>query len=142
MGICDGDGDSDGVADHLDTCPRLPNNDQADHDGVGDLCPADFDPDQADHNCNGLGDACEPIDTSPPIDTSGGSETALEDTYVPPQDTQATGLPHDSDVPLETDDCGLDTQPKPGCACNQRGTQPAAWMLLLLWARRRRRNER
>jgi hypothetical protein len=83
---CRGDADEDGVQDGCDTCPAVPNPDQADTDGDGvgdacdncsttvnrdqadsdgdgvgdvcDTCPAVPNPDQADSNGDGIGDAC------------------------------------------------------------------------------------
>ena len=68
------DSDGDGVPDCFDACPNDPNKlepglcgcgtPDVDSDGDGwldcfDNCPNDFNPDQADADGNGLGDACE-----------------------------------------------------------------------------------
>ncbi len=75
------DADGDGVADDIDNCPFNSNADQADadSDGIGNACDADYvadadgdgvndefdncpalsNPDQIDDNGNGIGDACE-----------------------------------------------------------------------------------
>ncbi|MCZ6794731.1 MAG: thrombospondin type 3 repeat-containing protein [Planctomycetota bacterium] len=55
--------DGDTIPDHLDNCPRLTNEDQADGDGDGvgddcDNCPATENPDQSDRDGDGTGDAC------------------------------------------------------------------------------------
>lgn len=60
------DTDTDGVMDPWDTCPDLPDPDQADfdHDHVGDLCdncPGLYNADQADSDGDGIGDVCDPI---------------------------------------------------------------------------------
>ncbi|MCB9855776.1 MAG: hypothetical protein H6818_08810 [Phycisphaerales bacterium] len=76
-GATDDDSDDDGVPDCFDDCPDDPNKiasgfcgcgtadrlDDADDDGVIDCldnCPAVANPDQADSDGNGVGDACEP----------------------------------------------------------------------------------
>ncbi len=62
---CEGDRDNDGVIDDDDVCPDDPDND-TDSDGIcGDVdnCPSVDNPDQADGNGNGIGDACD--STSP-----------------------------------------------------------------------------
>lgn len=61
-GICDnvGDNDNDGIVDQDDNCPFDPFND-VDKDGVcgdADNCPSVANPDQADTNNDGTGDAC------------------------------------------------------------------------------------
>jgi hypothetical protein len=76
-GVADDDTDGDGVPDCNDNCPNDPNKldpgfcgcgtpdslDDADDDGVIDCldnCPDTANPDQADSDGNGVGDACEP----------------------------------------------------------------------------------
>jgi subtilisin family serine protease len=59
------DRDGDGIPDHLDNCPDVPNPDQADTDGDGvgdacDNCPTVPNPDQTDTDGDGVGDACDP----------------------------------------------------------------------------------
>ncbi|WP_437722267.1 kelch repeat-containing protein [Sorangium sp. So ce861] len=81
-GVCTRDSDDDGVADHEDNCPEVPNTSQANTDGglsagdpLGDACDDDDDadghgdaadncplvanPNQADANGDGIGDACD-----------------------------------------------------------------------------------
>jgi uncharacterized repeat protein (TIGR01451 family) len=58
------DFDGDGLYDHDDNCPALPNAGQADgeSDGVGDVCdncPTDWNPIQEDADGDGAGDACD-----------------------------------------------------------------------------------
>jgi parallel beta-helix repeat protein len=58
------DADGDGVCGDVDTCPGDPEND-ADGDGVcrgADNCPDTANPDQADNEGDGIGDACDPDD--------------------------------------------------------------------------------
>lgn len=60
------DTDNDGIADSVDNCRLLANNDQldGDNDDVGDVCdncPATANPLQEDANANGTGDACEAV---------------------------------------------------------------------------------
>jgi len=57
------DADGDGTCGDVDACPLDPAND-ADADGLcadADNCPAVANPDQADANGNGAGDACDPL---------------------------------------------------------------------------------
>jgi hypothetical protein len=74
-----GDIDGDGVPDHLDTCPEIPDPGQADRDGDGvgdtcndafdadgdewsdqlDNCPLDANPDQSNRDGDGAGDVCD-----------------------------------------------------------------------------------
>jgi len=73
-GVADTDSDGDGTADCIDLCPADPAkidpgvcgcgvaDTDSDGDGVADCvdnCPATFNPDQADSNGNGVGDACD-----------------------------------------------------------------------------------
>jgi hypothetical protein len=75
-GFDDGvDVDADGIPDGCDACPLDPLND-TDSDGVcGDVdnCPSIANPDQADTNGNGVGDACdaEPPAAVPTLPPSG-----------------------------------------------------------------------
>jgi len=58
----DNDADGDGICGDVDNCPNDPDND-ADGDGIcGDVdnCPNAYNPDQADADGDGTGDACEP----------------------------------------------------------------------------------
>jgi amidase len=91
------DTDGDGTIDECDTCPELANPDQADadHDGVGDLCSDDDDGDlilDVDDNCplifnrlqwdtdeDSLGDMCDPTPAGD-VDTDGdGVVDSLDD---------------------------------------------------------------
>ncbi len=87
--VCDTDDDGDGILDANDSCPLIKGNSttppgclDGDKDGLADKvdnCPDDANPDQADSDGDGLGDACqrgilvesdgstdEPIDDSQP----------------------------------------------------------------------------
>ncbi|MEZ5506847.1 MAG: thrombospondin type 3 repeat-containing protein [Gammaproteobacteria bacterium] len=64
--FCDTDIDGDGIENGSDTCPmdatNTCNGSDADGDGVNDdtdNCPSVYNPDQADSNGNGVGDACD-----------------------------------------------------------------------------------
>ncbi len=76
-GVADDDSDGDGVPDCEDNCPDDPGkleggicgcgvaDDDSDGDGVPDCednCPYDPNPDQADSDGNGIGDACEAVE--------------------------------------------------------------------------------
>jgi len=65
-GILD-DGDGSGMQDNPCTCGNATNCD--------DNCPYDYNPDQADWNCDGLGDVCDPWNPPPGEAMSGGGET-------------------------------------------------------------------
>lgn len=62
---CSGtDGDGDGIADSCDSCPAIPNADQADSDGDGvadacDNCADVANPGQSDVDGDGVGDVCD-----------------------------------------------------------------------------------
>jgi len=64
--LCETDADADGRIDDCDSCPNDPLND-IDGDNLCanfDNCPSDFNPDQADGDNDGIGDACRgPIPT-------------------------------------------------------------------------------
>jgi hypothetical protein len=67
-GVADTDTDGDGIANCVDSCPLDAAND-VDHDGICgnvDNCPFTFNPDQADSDHNGIGDACQSF-TGPPV---------------------------------------------------------------------------
>lgn len=61
--LCDADIDGDGVLNVADACPRDPSGSvDSDNDRVcdgSDDCPHNADPDQADCDADGLGDACD-----------------------------------------------------------------------------------
>ena len=92
IGACTDDGDA--IADPIDNCPTVPNQDQLDTngDGVGDACeacvgigdadsdgvcdptdncPTIFNPTQADFDGDGIGDACESGAILADVDLSG-----------------------------------------------------------------------
>jgi len=144
------DGDSDGHFDSEDNCPELAN------------------PDQADGDMDGLGDACEAIGgSSSGGDVSsgevGGSSSAGEGTGATAGDGSGTGgatgtggddtsaptgggpggVDVTGGVDTGTDTGGQDTASgvdDGGCGCRGAGPSAGAWLLLLgLGARRRRR---
>jgi N-acetylneuraminic acid mutarotase len=106
-GLDQADGDGDGAADVIDTCPRTPNPDQADvdgdgvgdacdnapgvpnpdqfdvdGDGVGDVadnCPLTFNPDQVDVDGDGVGDACDNCPSAPNADQADADQDGIGD---------------------------------------------------------------
>jgi len=69
----DFDHDQDGIPSGRDSCPTIPNSEQADtdNDGVGDacdLCPAIFAREHFDYDGDGIGDACDTVIGSTPLD--------------------------------------------------------------------------
>ena len=71
-----GDIDADGLANYLD-----PDDDGDGMHDLSDNCPLDANPDQADANSNGLGDACEAIALLSPADGATGLDTTLTFTW-------------------------------------------------------------
>lgn len=72
--ICDADMDGDQVANALDNCPRVANNEQFDRDGDlrgddCDNCPELANRDQLDSNKNGFGDVCDLRGVPAPVDS-------------------------------------------------------------------------
>ena len=66
--VCDPDNDNDGISNVSDNCPFVDNpgqEDVLDGDGVGDICdncPNDANSNQADWDCDDIGDVCEDSD--------------------------------------------------------------------------------
>ena len=78
-GVISGETDDDDDGRQCDIRPLDPDND-ADNDGTcGDVdnCPDISNPDQADQNNNGIGDACEQIIDVPALSGFGGFVMAL-----------------------------------------------------------------
>ena len=129
------DGDGDGHFDSEDNCPELAN------------------PDQADADMNGLGDACEALESGSGGESSDGS-SAGEATGVTGGGT-GTGGGEDSGAPTgggttggagaESGTGGLDGTGGPddsGCGCRGTDAPAGAWWLLLALGGRRRRAAR
>ena len=96
----DGDSDNDGVSDDLDNCPNVANPDQADADGdgVGDACEADRDGDGVSDD----DDNCPLVPNDDQLDTDGDG---LGDACDQANDGDGDGV--DDDV----DNCPLDPNP-------------------------------
>jgi cysteine-rich repeat protein len=100
-GVCDaddicegndasGDSDADGICNDLDQCPSDPINDE-DEDGFchnDDNCPMDSNPDQADTDGDGTGDAC---------DNDNDNDGILDDTDNCPLDSNPDQADSDGD---------------------------------------------
>lgn len=131
MSNAQGDKDGDGIGDACEASPKcaeIPNNGpdgmkDADSDGLPDVCdncPNVANPDQADANKNGVGDACEvtkpPVDPdpkTPPVDPKNPNDPVPVDTYNDPRCKNPTGkdLGTDKDCDGIIDVCDHQTYP-------------------------------
>jgi hypothetical protein len=105
------DSDADGVADPSDNCPNTSNPNQAnfDGDGLGDACDGDDDND-------GLGDAADPNDADTDSDDDGVTDGAEDDqdTFPDDPDSDDDGFDDSEDQCPAVPESGVDIDPE-GC---------------------------
>lgn len=114
-GSRDDDLDGDRIPDDLDNCKDVPNPDQSDHDhnGIGDRCDGCASPDPTDSDGDGIPDACDGCDNTQPDDNGDGVPDACEQIQdgdggldpCPGCSTCAIGPRHDEDHDLTPDGC-------------------------------------
>jgi cysteine-rich repeat protein len=152
--VCDDDDDGDGLVDAVDACPLLAGAEgcagDADGDGVGDdddVCADVADPDQADTDDDGLGDACDRDDDGDGVADGDDACPLVDDDQA---DTDGDGTGDACDVcpgaPDQAPECvpvlddGDGAPPEESCASG--GPAPsfvAAWLTLGALGLRRRR---
>lgn len=95
------DQDGDAVPDHKDPCVYSINNADDDDDGVGDdvcdNCPGVSNPDQADENQNGIGDACDACVLAPGASQDSDGDGAVDACDFCPCDPAITKASEDPD---------------------------------------------